>query len=368
MTGAAISTPAPPAGERLAALDIARGISLMCMVTVHVLDQLCDPEIQSTSLGTAMYMPGRLFDAPVFLFIMGASLAFSRRTGVKEGLIRGFKLFLLGYALNLVRGTIPMYLGMKWGLVPLGDMKPSDSPLSLFFEVDLLQFAGLALILLAVLNRYARRPVHWLIFALLIQFFPRSLAGATTDNALVDFFLNLLWGVSDTTHYPLLPWLAYPLFGKVYGHYLAAARDKGTYFLRTASLGLLLLIGCTPVLFEDPALQAECFQRTLYGFKSTPFGILWHIGLIAVLIGICHRLSANRTDSPFLRKLEFWSRHVTVFYCVQWTLIGWLVIALSDIGKLEGAVFMAFVIFTTDLAVKGWDRLTTARPLPPAGA
>jgi uncharacterized membrane protein len=357
-TGAA---PHTEAVERVAALDIARGISLICMVTVHVLDQLCTPDLQYADLGTAMYLPGRLFDAPVFLFIMGAVLAFSRRTSVKDGVLRGLQIFLLGYLLNLTRGTIPTSLGLRWESIAPGQLKPWESPENLFFEVDLLQFAGLSLALLAVLNRLTRRPIYWLVLACLVLLFPRSLVGQMSGSPVGDYFLSLLWGTGDNIHYPLIPWLAYPLFGKVYGHYLAASRNKGTFFLRSGSMGLLLFLACTPALFEDPKIQSEAFEKTLYAFKTTYLGILWHVGLIALLTGLCNWTAERFPRSPLFGKLVFWSRNVTVFYFVQWTLIGWLAIVTGDLGAPEAALFMAGVIYITDTAVKVWDMIVSAR-------
>mgnify|MGYP003347483496 CR=1 FL=1 len=63
-----------------------------------------------------------------FLQLMGASLAFSSRAGFASLARRGAWLVFLGYLLNLLRGTIPAILGLRFGFVTadeIADPRPA---------------------------------------------------------------------------------------------------------------------------------------------------------------------------------------------------------------------------------------------------
>lgn len=85
--------------------------------------------------------------APVFMFCMGVTLGFSRRQNAAGWLRRGIHLITIGMFLNMLR-----YFPIAYA------SHATDNPelmkgLALIFNVDILQFAGLAFMLLALCKR-----------------------------------------------------------------------------------------------------------------------------------------------------------------------------------------------------------------------
>jgi len=124
---AVAATPAPPVApdaitglatpERVRAFDLARGLAIVFMIGVHVLWHWGAPDTWTTPIGQVISFLGGPTAAPVFMFLMGASLAFSSRSSFSSLAVRGLWLVWLGYLLNFLRGVIPAYLGLSTGLV-----------------------------------------------------------------------------------------------------------------------------------------------------------------------------------------------------------------------------------------------------------
>src|SRR5688572_6388070 len=97
--------------ERVRALDLARGLAIVFMIGVHVLWHWGAPDTWTSPIGQVISFLGGPTAAPVFMFLMGASLAFSSRTSFRSLAVRGLWLLWLGYLLNFLRGVIPAWLG-----------------------------------------------------------------------------------------------------------------------------------------------------------------------------------------------------------------------------------------------------------------
>jgi uncharacterized membrane protein len=66
--------------ERVRAFDLAAGLAVFFMILVHVLWHWGAPATWTTPAGTVISLLGGPTGAPTFMFLMGASLAFSSRS------------------------------------------------------------------------------------------------------------------------------------------------------------------------------------------------------------------------------------------------------------------------------------------------
>ena len=80
---------------------------------------------------------------------------------ISHGVRRGLKLIAVGYLLNLVRSTLPSLVEGPETWLPTA----SASPLASFWVVDILQMAGLSLILLTAVRIYMPMRSAWTIMA-----------------------------------------------------------------------------------------------------------------------------------------------------------------------------------------------------------
>jgi Predicted membrane protein len=212
-------TEGPASASRIRTFDLARGLAVVFMILVHVLRHWGDPSTWVTPIGTVISTLGGPPAAPVFMFLMGASLAFSRRTSFGSLARRGLWLIAAGYLLDFFRGTLPLSAGLATGVVTLDEVAPF-TPFSLLTTVDILQLAGCSLILMAALRAVIVPGPAWLAVAAAVVFVAPFLHGHTTGVPVVDALLGMLWQTADTVYYPVFPWAVFPLVGAVIGEML----------------------------------------------------------------------------------------------------------------------------------------------------
>src|SRR5512132_1297249 len=155
--------------ERVRGFDLARGLAVLFMIGVHVLWHWGAPDTWTSPIGQVISIAGGPTAAPVFMFLMGASLAFSSRTSFRSLAVRGIWLVWLGYLLNVLRGVIPAYLGLTAGVVTPEQIAPFTLPW-LATTVDVHHMAGLSLIAIAALRLAARPSWIWLAIAAVVVF------------------------------------------------------------------------------------------------------------------------------------------------------------------------------------------------------
>ena len=115
-------------------LDITRGLAVLFMIAVHTLMEFGDPVFKESPLGTVIDFLGSPPAAPVFMFLLGAGLVYSRKGTPRELLNRGLRLLALGYVLSLAYIGLPAYVA-DW----LGRPFPlPSSPLDAIFINDIL--------------------------------------------------------------------------------------------------------------------------------------------------------------------------------------------------------------------------------------
>ena len=336
--------------ERIVFLDLARGLAIFFVVMQHAVIVYAAGGGKHSAPGEVILLLGTVLGAPVFLFIMGVFLGRPNgRTG--RGIWRGLKLVGLGYLLNLLRFTLPLSLtgkGVSFAGAP-------DSPLTLFWMVDILQMAGLSFVVLTLVRAYL--PVRWLwvVLASAVSVVFPLLRGRGDSFAVCA----LLWGTGENVVFPLFPWLVYPLVGMAYSSCLLNAEDYGRAMKRTAAMGgFLFLIGA--------AVSLLPLRRILGAsdyYRSGPGTHLAVVGVVFVWLALCWGLAKRRTRSALRRVLCFWSRHVTTVYFVQWVLIGWGMVLLEanrysvPVALVIGAMVLLLTHFITvafvGLAVRG---------------
>ncbi|WP_169716401.1 heparan-alpha-glucosaminide N-acetyltransferase domain-containing protein [Oceanimonas doudoroffii] len=350
----------------MASLDLARGLAVLFMILIHVLDFYGRPEVRDTPLGRVVQFLGSPPAAPIFVFIMGIFIVWSGRQSLASGLARAAWLFALGYLLNLARGALPMWLSLQMGLVT-DEQLGGYTPLSELLIVDILQFAGLALAICVVLKHYLADPRCWMAAGVLVICASPALWDISSDWPVLNEGLQLLWGNKEQgAMFPLFPWLAFPLFGMAFGHWLRQSDNHHRFFRRTLWAGLLCMAAGTALLLVDRDLH--------YGYylRSGPGGMLWLTGFVMAWLWLCHWLAEKVGSRPGLGLLLFWSRNVTSIYVLQWLVIGWglMLVGSRQLDFTDTLVAMVVVLLLSDSATRAWLRLRRrprhARVMKPA--
>lgn len=321
------------------------------MVCIHVLSFYGQPDLRTTIFGYVFNFLGRAPAAPVFMFTMGVFIGCSRSNKISRNLKRAVGLFVLGYLLNLFRGSLPVWLSLQMGLVSY-DQLDGVTPITEFFIVDIFQFAGLALSLCVLCRRFFPNPLIWLVVALGVSLVSPLLWPVWSGVNSVDGFLKLLWGGKyNGAMFPLFPWLAYPLCGMAFGFYLLHWQGNFTLFYRYARIaGLgLILIGASLVV-----LNADTEWRD---YPRTPTAmVLFNLGFIVLWLEFCRFLVTTLQQNRYFDLLYFWSRHLTLFYIIQWLVVGWglIVVGSAELAMATTVFAMLVVLAISDACLRFW--------------
>jgi uncharacterized membrane protein len=303
--------------ERVRAFDLARGLAVFFMILVHVLWHWGAPATWTTPIGTVISFLGGPTGAPTFMFLMGASLAFSSRSTFAWLAARGAWLVFLGYTLNLFRGVIPSMLGTATGVVTPEQIAPF-TPAFLLTTVDIHQMAGLSLIAIAILRTRTSPGWLWLGLAGVIVLAAPWLRTLQFGTPLLDGPLTPVLGSAPNVYYALIPWLVYPLAGAVFGTLVARAHDRAALFRRGGLLGLVLgAIGIAMVIVNPPSFDVVTYWREPLAF------VIGISGIVLVWLALCDLVTRRAWLDRRLGLFYGWSSRVIPMYFTHWILVGW---------------------------------------------
>jgi hypothetical protein len=258
--------------------------------------------------------------APTFMLLMGASLAWSRRTSTRALVGRGLTLLLGGYVLNLFRGPFAIAAGQAMGLLgPDGKVGPYDAWWVLTI-VDILQLAGISLVMIAGLRRVLpQRPAAWIAVAVGIVVVTPVFVGLRFGQPIPDAILAILWKTAPNTYYPAFAWSTFPILGVAYGMAVRNAPNPAEEIRRWAVAGLgLAVVGAVAVWIVQPGLiDAELFWAMPIWLYP---GIL---GLMLPWLGLSDILARRFRGSWAVRFLDITGRRVTRIYVIHWMIVAW---------------------------------------------
>ena len=265
-----------------------------------------------------------LIGAPLFMFCIGMGVVLSRRTDAKSHLIRGIGLLTFGLLLNIVR------YGLEGLVGPILLEDPTYlSLLILVISVDIMQFAGMAFLLLALLEKLKMGSIGTLAIGIVLSLAGTLLVGVETGIYPLDQLIGFLWGTTTESYFPLFNWFIFVAMGKLYGEYYVRIRDYARWYrvvlpvaAALTALYLVLSLGGFLPSFSRLFSGDEtglCFI-TLFDACGCIFSSITFIGLLWLILG--------RFD---IRPFTFISRNINKYYCLSYVYI----IVLSGITRLE---------------------------------
>lgn len=343
--------------KRIASFDLARGVGIVLMVTGHVFIEFTTDEFKSKNSSVCMWIFSGYLGAPVFHFLMGASLGTSSRCiDPSQAVRRGIKLLLLGYALNALSDFLPTLVLLKMGLTTLEEV---DSPLDVLLQSDTLQVGGVAFMMLGFLQSFSQQMQ--IVIALFVATVTYWLCDIYTGNLVIDRSLSIFYHISDNvTDMALCPFLSYSIFGMVFGSHLklAVAEKRRTAFENSAKFGLSLIVATLMLRLLGPDLLVE---EQVYARNGT-VGVVWLTGLTLCWLWALEYHLVVWIPKVAIRRLGFWSRNITCFYCIHWLVIEWVYLfartanirPLLEQGPLGIVITSMSVLTLTDHLTSLW--------------
>jgi len=321
--------------NRLLSIDLARGLAVFFMIAVHTLEVFASPEVKNSLFGQIIEFLGGPPAAPVFMTLMGFSFLYSRRSDLKPKLWRGFKIFLSGYILNVLRGVIPFKLSYYFEMDVLNNFPLYKlNEYTLLAIVDILQFAGIAIMIMAIIQGLKINKFIILFSALLITMISPLLWGLKTNIYIIDFILDLLWGdqpigfsfIENKIAFPIFPWLSFPLLGMFLGETMKNSKDQSRTFKYFGIGGVFVLSLGIAVSSFDIDYHFNDYYHSRQG------AMIFMSGFVVFWLFL-NKIAIDYLPTNKLFNLLFkWSNGVTNIYFVQWIIIIWS-IAFFGINK-----------------------------------
>ena len=306
---------------RQSELDVAKGIAIIFMVFCHSFEILCDffnPEISTDfAYGILDVVLGGSFAAPVFMFCMGISFCYSRKNSPGDMVRRALNVAVVALLLEIARTAIPGFL--EWLI--FRDPECIEY-VYLFFEADILQFAALAMLVIALFKKLNLKPCVMVIIAVLCSVAGQLLQWVSTGSGVVDVFTGFIWHSHDYSYFPLLNWLIFPVCGYVFGGVWQRLQDKETFFRWVTPISWVISIAY----FIPMAFIGEYY---LSGGDYYGLGIgdaVFAFIICFAMIGLGYYIAKwGGCVSNWLGSL---GTRVTSVYCIHWTIYCFLGLAL----------------------------------------
>lgn len=338
---------------RQGAADVAKTVCLFFMVLVHLTDEVA--ERFRYSQGTFMWFVNAfllpLFGASVFMFCMGIGFGYSKKSTPKQFINRGVKVFILAYVLDIVR-TLPLFIDklsspkINWEKMMQGCL-----------EVDIMQFAGLAMIVFGVMGLLRIRPV----LMLLIGFLSLVAANLIPKFSTGIGFFDLILGAIIPNQYldgskgiwscfPLLSYLIFPMAGYCFSLVLKRIKKLNGFYLVWGLIGAAITV---VFVLTCSSKEGEILSATDESYYH--MAIISGIALVfsaAFFLAVCHFISL--VFPKFLNTLfQRISGAINSVYCIHWVLITCLTVILWRCGlpKDEPWIFSQVSLVLTGVGI-----------------
>ena len=212
---------------------------------------------------------------------------------------------------------LPAYVGLSTGVVTAEQISPFTLPW-LLTTVDVHHMAGLSLVCIALLGLVARPGWSWLLLGAVVVLLAPIVRGTTFGTSLLDGPLTPVLSDAPNVYYAVLPWIAYPLAGGVFGAIIARAKDRTLVFRRGAALGLGLAI-VAAALF---AISPPVFDIDTY-WDEPPAFVVGILGFVLMWLAVCDLVVRHVRANRIFDFLYGWSARVIAIYFTHWLVVGW---------------------------------------------
>jgi uncharacterized membrane protein len=338
--------------NRLLSIDLARGLAVFFMISVHTLEVFANQEVKNSVFGQIIAFLGGPPAAPVFMTLMGFSFIYSSKSELKPKLLRGFKIFLSGYVLNVLRGVIPFSLASYLNMDVVKTF-PIDklNEYTILTTVDILQFAGIALMIMSIIQALNINKYLILVSAFLISMISPFLWGIKIDLPIIDQVIELFWGdqpiefsfIANKIAFPVFPWLTFPLLGMFLGETVKNSTDTNRIFNYIGLSGIFVLAIGVAISFTNYQYHFNDYYHSRQG------AMLFMCGFVMGWLYLTKLVIDNIPTNSFFDLLFQWSKGVTNIYFIQWIIILWS-IAFFGINRSSFTTTILLILIFTGIS------------------
>ncbi len=301
--------------------DIARTFSIIGMIITHCYESSGVDFSTGFGYWVIIFM-GSFLGAPLFMFYMGAAIRYSRNVTAGYLAKRGLKIFVLAYLFNILRRIIPLFA--------LGIWEHGTYPLSyyalLFCAPDILQFAGLALMTIAVVKKLNISDLVLAIFGVLCTVIGMLTSGidfgSRMANALMGIFIGTKIEGASGGPFSYAHYFIFVALGYIYGKYWKRCKDKEGFFRHISPIcAVVAILGIAAELyFKIGAIGTRDLTSYYYmDLGSALFNIICAMAMAGVYYWL-HKICGQK----FHNFCRIMSSNIGLVYVVHFTLERWI--------------------------------------------
>ena len=294
-------------------LDLLKALCVIGMIFVHVILDL-GKDVMPTVIDDYLT---EFFGAATFMISMGIGMRYMRKQSPSVYLVRGFGLLTIGQFLNLVRNAIPNLIA--WWIT--GKQFFIANAL-LILQSDILTFAGLAFLLMALFKKLKLSGGVVLGISVLMSVAALVMwhTVPSPENYLVSQMAGFFVITKAEAYFPLFCYFIFVAFGYFIGGYYPRIRDK-------RALANRVMLICFPAaavyyvcrfVFEMSYLP-ELGSDMQYNMKPTPDAIatcLFTLGILALLYRIVEALGGKLPPI-----VTHFSSNINSYYCLHYIFV-----------------------------------------------
>lgn len=304
-------------------LDIAKALSIIFMVFVHIL--IVAPAFNNTISPSYMLIVGNILGrpcaAPVFMFCLGVGIIYSRRSQWDTLIKRGIKIYLTGLLVNVFEFFLPCYVCGT--LLSLWDIFPTFGGL-LLFCIDILAFAGMAFILMGILKKLNFSNKQYIILAVALSLLGSVLRYSDFGVPVLNLFFGHFFGAAGGfAAFPLFNWFIFTVGGYIWGQYFIRAKSKEEFFKHWP---IFLIVALAYFVVETQIPNGFLTDIHQYYFMTT-FDAVFCLLYCHANIGLCYWLSKLLPDK-INSTCSLISSNINNIYIIQWFLVPEVIILL----------------------------------------
>ena len=319
--------------KRLPLPDLLKGFAVFLIVPVHILELFIDYQGRESLFGDILLFLGGPIAVPVFMIVMGYFVAKNKKK-LSQNVWRGVKVFVLGFLLNI---------GLNFHLLLKIEFAGWQfNPLEYIFGVDILYLAGLSIFFLSIVKS-CKKGREWI--AVFFVFVITGLTALINEKLMVterNYILPFIGGTYSWAYFPLFPWLAYPLAGFAFYDFEDTIM---AFFNRRKIVSGMILSGIFVfVLYFGSAGFETTIDLPSYYHHTFRFS-LWVFGIV-ILWAVFWWFVLNRFPKTLAWNFFMWlGKNITLFYVVQWLIIGNIATVIYQTQSLGRYVFWYAAIF-----------------------
>ena len=307
------------AKARLSFVDLMRGMAMLVMIEVHVVNSMMDTALRSTNwFQLVNFINGMV--APSFIFISG--FAFMLAAQVK---LEAFRQFKYDFWKQLGRIMLLWFTGYMLHIPFLSITKCRENTTWVhwikFFSVDVLQCIALGLMVIFILRLVIKNDRVFIITVALLGLLtviPAPYIYTIEFIRYMPFYLAAYLTPTYFTMFPVFPWFGFMAAGVLSARAFMKFSESGAeavYMRRLFIAGILLAAISMPLM-----VYLKDYAGLITDVKPSILFFLVRLGLLFVILSACYRYCGWRGEPsavilyPSRESLAVYFMHLQVLH------------------------------------------------------